>query len=211
MNHVDKIIPSELKDYIVVDLETTGLSEVNNEILQIAIIRVRNNDVVDTFSSYVKPLFHKDWPAARKINNITPEMVQNAPLWKDIRQDVLNFMGDDIIMGYNIGFDLKFIDSWFEEYEYTYTQEDIDYICSRAEAPVTPGVLSERTKNHHIKELETIYVGYKETRYAYYRGGDVGIQINEMRAWYDYVDVLSMSRAKQFTSCTLQNLVKDLT
>lgn len=209
-NQREKLDIINLKDYVVVDVETTGFSKVSDEILQIAMIKVRNNEIVDSFNFYVKPLFHKKWSRAEEVNHITYEMVENAPFWTELRPKALEFIGNDIIVGHNIGFDLKFIDSWFEEYEYIYTQEDLDYIRSRAEAPVTPGVLSERTKQRHIKELEYLYVGYKEMRYGYHRGGDLGIQINNMHIWYDYVDVLAMAKTKQFTSCALESLVEEL-
>ena len=46
---------SAIDEYIVLDLETTGFSPSNCEIIEMAAIKVRNNEIVDTFQSFVKP------------------------------------------------------------------------------------------------------------------------------------------------------------
>lgn len=46
---------------------------------------------------------------ATEIHNITDEMVKDAPYIDEKLQDLLNFIGDDVVIGHNIGFDIRFV------------------------------------------------------------------------------------------------------
>ena len=50
-NYIKKIID----DYCVLDIETTGLSAYYDEIIEIGILRVRNNEIVDQYSQLIQP------------------------------------------------------------------------------------------------------------------------------------------------------------
>lgn len=96
-------------NYCVIDIETTGLSRKDDQIIEICALRVRNNEIVDTFTQLVKPTIPIP-PRATKINNITNEMVENAPTIKEVIAAFVEFVGNDIVIGHNIGsFDLEFI------------------------------------------------------------------------------------------------------
>lgn len=73
------------------DLETTGLSFVKDEILQISIIDGLENVLLNT---YIKPLHRKTWKQAEAINHISPDMVKNAPHFIDIEKDVYNIFSN---------------------------------------------------------------------------------------------------------------------
>lgn len=97
------------KDYVVFDLETTGLSPETDEIIEISGIKVRNGQVDSDFSTLVNP--GRPIPySATNINGITDEMVRNAPMLKEALENFLNFAGEDILVGHNIhSFDMKFL------------------------------------------------------------------------------------------------------
>lgn len=99
------------KDYVVFDLETTGLSPETDEIIEISGIRVRDGQVDDEFSTLVNP--GRPIPySATDINGITDEMVRDAPALRDALKDFLIFAGDDILVGHNIhSFDMKFLNA----------------------------------------------------------------------------------------------------
>lgn len=96
------------KDYCVVDLETTGLDPEFNEIIEMAAIRVRNGQIVDTFSVLVKPNEELD-EFIQKLTGITNGMLANAENIEVVLPEFLNFLGDDILIGHNINFDVNFI------------------------------------------------------------------------------------------------------
>lgn len=93
-----------VKDYTVIDLETTGFAP-SSEIIQVGMIKVRDNWVSDTFTEYVRP----KCPIPLNIQDMTGIKmtdVEDAEPIEVILPRILEFMGDDILMGHNIfGFD----------------------------------------------------------------------------------------------------------
>lgn len=90
----------EKSKIICVDVETTGLSTTDDEILKLSIID-GNYEVL--FNEYIKPSRKTEWPDAQKINGISPEQVENMPtIEKHIT--VLNkiFEEAELLVGYNI-------------------------------------------------------------------------------------------------------------
>lgn len=98
-----------LPDYVVFDLETTGISVTCDEVVEISGIRVRGKKIVEEFTSLVNP--GRPIPyAASRVNGITDEMVCHAPAFGEVLEAFLNFAGDDVLVGHNIHtFDMKFI------------------------------------------------------------------------------------------------------
>ena len=95
---------------IVFDLETTGLDDQKDEILQISIIDGDGNTLIN---EYVHPVKKESWDEAQRINGITPEMVENAPYpYKLIPKVKGIFQAADLIVSYNGVFDLKFLSHW---------------------------------------------------------------------------------------------------
>ena len=107
-------------DYTVIDIETTGLVPGVDEIgacppvaLEIAAVKHRNNNIVDTFSSLVKVNSIPDF--IEKLTGINDKMVKEAPTIDNIIKEFYNFIGDDILVGYNVNFDINFLyDNLFE-------------------------------------------------------------------------------------------------
>lgn len=96
-------------DYVVFDLETTGMSSVDDAIIEISAIKVRNGNVTDTYSTLVNP--ERGIPyQATNVNGITDEMVADAPYIGPALEGFLKFAGTEVLVGHNIqSFDLKFI------------------------------------------------------------------------------------------------------
>ncbi|ELD2712636.1 3'-5' exonuclease [Salmonella enterica] len=91
-------------DYLIIDTETTGLDN-NAEVIEIAIINM-HGDVL--LNSLVKPTC--SIPAAvTKINNITDEMVADAPLWHDVFPVILNIIDGKKWLAWNSKFDARLI------------------------------------------------------------------------------------------------------
>ena len=102
-------IGKHVNDYCVVDLETTGIFISSADIIEISAIKIRSNDVVDEFTSLVNPHCHIP-DDATAINHITDDMVKDAPDLKEVMKEFLDFVGDDVIVGYNIAsFDMNII------------------------------------------------------------------------------------------------------
>lgn len=96
------------KNYVLVDLETTGFSSRYNHIMEVGAIKVHNGKIIDKYQSLVNPI--EPIPLViRYMTRITDEMVADAPKFDEIAQDVWNFLEDEIIVGYNISFDINFL------------------------------------------------------------------------------------------------------
>lgn len=95
-------------DYTVIDTETTGLDASICEILEIGAIRYRDHIETERFHSYIRPVGPL-YSGAAKVNHITFADVRNAPPFSEIYNKFIEFIGEDPLVGYNIGFDVKFI------------------------------------------------------------------------------------------------------
>lgn len=98
-----------LSDYIVVDIETTGLSPRDHEIIEFAAIQYRYGAKVDEFHTLIHP--QKPIPAAiTKLTGISNEDVANAPTLIEVISQMDDFIGTTPLIGHNIKtFDAPFI------------------------------------------------------------------------------------------------------
>lgn len=95
-------------DYVVVDIETTGLSPQYNEIIEIAAIKYKSGEMADVFSTLVKPKYEID-EYITELTGITNEMVATAPKIEECIVEFKEFIGNEIIVGYNVNFDINFL------------------------------------------------------------------------------------------------------
>lgn len=107
-------IKALIDDYCVLDTETTGLSAYYDEIIEIGILRVRNNTIVDKYSQLIKPEYEID-SFITALTGITNEMVADMPSILDVKNKVLTFLGDDVIIGHNTSFDIRFLSEGFSQ------------------------------------------------------------------------------------------------
>lgn len=91
-------------DYVVIDTETTGLSE-DAEIIEIAVINMRGEVLLDTLVKPTQPIP----PEVTEINHITNEMVANAPAWRDVFPKVLVIISHHKWLAWNSGFDARML------------------------------------------------------------------------------------------------------
>jgi DNA polymerase III epsilon subunit family exonuclease len=95
--------------FIVVDLETTGLSPQSDSIIEVALLRIdESGNRLDSWSTLVNPGFviHED---ITFLTSITPEQLHDAPKFSEISKKIVEFIGKDPIMGHNVGFDISFL------------------------------------------------------------------------------------------------------
>lgn len=99
------IFPS---DYTVIDIETTGLSPEYDDIIEISALKYRNKELTEKFSTLVNPTYEiSDF--ITQLTGITNEMLAPAPIISDVLPQFLDFLGDDIMVGHNIHFDINFL------------------------------------------------------------------------------------------------------
>ncbi|NCA72601.1 MAG: 3'-5' exonuclease [Sphingobacteriia bacterium] len=88
------------------DLETTGLDPIRDEILEIGILDDDGNILLD---SLVRPERIQTWPAAQRINGIDPVAVANAPTLAALRPRLIEAVAGTRVVIYNASFDSGFL------------------------------------------------------------------------------------------------------
>lgn len=103
------------QEFTVIDAETTGYSAEYDEIIEFAAIRVHDGIAVDKMQTFVKPINPVDG-YIEQLTGITNDMLRDAPVPRDILPTILDFFGDDILVGHNVNFDINFLYDYAEKY-----------------------------------------------------------------------------------------------
>jgi exonuclease, DNA polymerase III, epsilon subunit family len=102
-------------DFTVVDLETTGLNPEYDEIIEVCAVRVRNNEIAETFQTLVKPQCKVD-DFISELTGITNEMLEDAPSPDSVISQLYSFIGNDIVIGHNVNFDINFLYDYIDSF-----------------------------------------------------------------------------------------------
>ena len=103
-----KFDTTKISSFVVVDIETTGLSAAKDRICQLSAILYVDGEPVQSFNTFINPKKNISLEAS-KINGITDEMLESAPTLEEVANSFLQFIGNRPIVGYNLVFDLKFL------------------------------------------------------------------------------------------------------
>lgn len=104
------------ENYVVLDLETTGLDPSWDEIIEIAAIKVENGATVDQYQTLVKPSYPID-AFITEMTGITNEMLSTAPSINEVLPAFSVFLGDWTIVAHNANFDVNFLYDAFSSHE----------------------------------------------------------------------------------------------
>lgn len=89
--------------YVALDLETTGLEQ-DAEIIEIGLVFVNGDKIVDQWQRFVKPT--KPLPREiTRLTGITPRMLEDAPAWEDICDEVAEKLEGRLLLAHNAPFD----------------------------------------------------------------------------------------------------------
>lgn len=114
-----------IKDYVVIDLEMTGLNVKTDRILEAGAARVRDNVVTETFSALINPKV----PLSEKIvqlTGITNEMAQAGEDADTVLKEFFAFLGEDVLVGQNIIFDYSFLKQWAVNHKICFEKRAVD-------------------------------------------------------------------------------------
>ena len=101
------VIPLDT-EYCVLDIETTGVSFRTEKITEIAVVKIKNGEKIAEFSTFVNPE-RKIPKRIVEITHITDEMVQDAETIEQVMPKFLEFVGNDVLVAHNAGFDIGFL------------------------------------------------------------------------------------------------------
>ena len=98
----------DVKDFAVLDTETTGLDPACNDIVEISVIKFKDYSPESLFTTLLRPNIPISEKAS-EISGITNEMVENSPTFSEIKSSLKNFIGNLPIVAHNASFDIKFL------------------------------------------------------------------------------------------------------
>ncbi len=118
----------ESDEFIVFDIETTGLSPTNCKITEIGAVKVQNGEILEVFSTFVDPECHIP-EQITALTGITDDMVKGAPSQEEAVRAFLEFSGDRMLIAHNAGFDTSFIRTVCEQYSIPFENTFLDTVA----------------------------------------------------------------------------------
>lgn len=94
----------------MLDVETTGGSPVTDRLTEVAAARFRGGRCLGTYQSLVDPRCAIP-PLVTLLTGITDDMVRDAPPASAVLPSFVEFVGDGVVVGHNVGFDIGFLDA----------------------------------------------------------------------------------------------------
>lgn len=137
-------------DYIVFDLETTGLDPSWDSIIEIGAIHYANGNEVDRFQTLVNP----GWEIPEFITDltgITNEMVSDAPYIEESLPLFIEYAGNSVLVGHNVNFDVNFVyDNWLRQTGAYFNNDFIDTMRIARK-------LLKTLPHHRLQDLKEYY------------------------------------------------------
>ena len=94
--------------YCVLDLETTGFSAKTEKITEVGIMKLKNGEVIDSFSCFVNPEKHIPQRVS-EVTHITDEMVADSETIDKVFPKILEFIEGSVLVAHNAPFDIGFL------------------------------------------------------------------------------------------------------
>ena len=161
--------------YVVIDIETTGLDPQCDEIIEVGAIKVVSGEIVDSFSCLVKPKtsylnFDDDGNEIKlydslgneikdyiddfitSLTGITNEMLNKAQEIELVLPSYLEFLGDNILIGHNVNFDINFLYDATKQYtDHFLTNDFVDTMR------LAKWYLLQELESHRLDALASYY------------------------------------------------------
>lgn len=142
--------------YCVIDIETTGLSPDFDSIIEVSAVKFSNGREVDHFTSLIKPEDTYDDGSyidefIEELTGITNEMLSSAPDSLTVFKQFKAFLGDNILIGHNVSFDINFLyDNFMNYLSEPFANDFVDTMrFSR--------MLHPEERHHRLKDLSERY------------------------------------------------------
>jgi DNA polymerase-3 subunit epsilon len=128
---------TQIMNYVIVDIETTGGSPKASKITEIAIYKHNGISIIDEFSTLVNPEM-KIPEFISRLTGISDKMVEDAPKFYEIAKNIIEFTEGCIFVAHNVGFDYGIIRHEFKTLGYDFRRP---HLCTvRSSRYVIPGM-----------------------------------------------------------------------
>lgn len=139
-------------EFVVFDIETTGLNKLSDEITEIGAVKIRNYEIIDRFSALIDPQKEIS-DEIIKLTGITNEMVYGKPTINTVLPEFLNFIGNLPVVAHNAKFDTGFIKQKAKKSALEFNNSIIDTLT------LSRWLLTDLKK--HKLDIITEYLGIK--------------------------------------------------
>ena len=95
------------REFAIVDVETTGTDPKMSDLLEIGVVKVKGGKISDRWSTFVKP---SQPILGNQMHGITDKDVAKAPSPADAAKQAVDFIGDALVVGHSVVFDLGFLE-----------------------------------------------------------------------------------------------------
>jgi len=138
-------------EFVALDVETTGSKTPQGRVMEVAAYRVIKGEVAEHFHSLVNPE-QPIPPFIRALTGIDEQMVATAPRFAEIANELIEFIGDSVVVAHNAKFDLEFLN-----YEIGRVYEDYRLgNASLCTVQLSRGLV-EDVENHKLKSMANYY------------------------------------------------------
>lgn len=114
-----------LENYVVIDLEMTGLNAKTDAILEVGAVRVREGSVTDTYGALICTGRELS-PKVMELTGITQEMADEGEKPETVMEAFFTFVGEDILVGQNVIFDYSFLKQWAVNHSFSFERNAVD-------------------------------------------------------------------------------------
>lgn len=151
----------ENKDFVVFDIETTGLNKFQDKIIEFGAVKIRDGKIIEVFEEFVNPeMILSDFTT--ELTGITNEMVSNAETIDIVLPKFIEFIDNCVIVAHNAEFDVGFIVAKTNENNINFKPLYMDTLyISRS--------LHPDFKNH---KLDTLAKNYRVSLLNHHRASD---------------------------------------
>ena len=154
-------------EFVAFDLETTGLSDREDQIIEIGAVIMKEGKELDRFQTFVNP-----GQSLRKeivdLTGITDEMLKSAPKLEEVFPEFLAFVGNRVLVAHNADFDTGFIRAACNQLGYPYSFTSVDTLVlsqnlmpelNRHKLNLVADALSLPEFNHHRAADDAVICG----------------------------------------------------
>lgn len=128
-----------MREYAIVDIETTGGNASNSRITEIAIIIHDGINVLDRWETLINP--QKDISLSIfALTGINNEIVSNAPIFDDVAEKIFTLLNNRVFVAHNVNFDYSFVRHQLEQSGFTWKARKLCTV--RAARKIKPGLPS---------------------------------------------------------------------
>lgn len=159
-------------EYVAFDLETTGLSEEKDEIIEVGAVKIRNHKIVGKYNQIINP--HRVIPEQIvELTGIDQELVDRGREKADVIKEFYDFCDGYPLLGHNIMFDYRFMKKGMRQFGFSFEKNGMDTY------QIAKKLLKNEVKSKSLASLCSYYHYVNESAHRAYHDALATVVIYE--------------------------------